>query len=164
MRVTAPNPEYTGRVGKDAFANGVCEDASESQRSYYERKGYIIDGEKPENEPVTPTDPPVRPADDAGRADVVAYARAIGVEPQGLKVEEIWEVIREREADAPVVTVEGENPHTTGVDDTATVEDRSGWKKSEWVTHASGLGIDVDGLTVEQLKAAVADHEANDTE
>ena len=48
----------------------------------------------------------------------------------------------------------------TGETDTGqTDEDRGKWKKADWAEHATTLGIDVDGLTVDELKDAVADVE-----
>ncbi|MEJ6019870.1 hypothetical protein [Corynebacterium sp. H113] len=48
MRVEAPNKEYGGRIGRDVFVDGVCENASESQRWYYLEQGYVISDEDEE--------------------------------------------------------------------------------------------------------------------
>lgn len=97
MRVEAPNANYTGPVGRDTFANGVCEDASPQQEAYYRRKGYRIVGD---------------------------------------------------------VEKQPEDPGTAA-------EDRSDWKKADWLLAAGTMGLDVDEKdTVAEIKAAVAAHEA----
>lgn len=41
-------------------------------------------------------------------------------------------------------------------DSTGGDTDRSKWKKADWALHAETIGIDSDGLTVDELKEAVA--------
>lgn len=57
MRVRAPNEEYSGRIGRDMFVDGVCDNASAEQLWYYRRCGFTIE-EQHVAEPSAPVEPP----------------------------------------------------------------------------------------------------------
>lgn len=105
MRVVAPNKEYSGRVGRDIFVNGVCENASPEQEMYYRRHGYTI---KHYVEPLAipvdlqPAVPPLAelPGGNASREDWAAAAAARGIEvTEEMKRDDIRELVTQHEAD-----------------------------------------------------------------
>ncbi|HFG8808094.1 TPA: hypothetical protein ACGIY5_001461 [Corynebacterium striatum] len=100
MKVIAKNKNYNGRIGVDVFANGVCEQASEEQLSYYRRHGFTVEGQKL-----------AKPGPGAKKAEWEAYARSLGLETSRLTLESIKEAVEELEND--------ERPETTPVSDEA---------------------------------------------
>lgn len=87
MKVTAPNKEYSGRVGRDTFVDGECADGSPEQEAYYRRRGYTLDGA-----PATPVEPP---AGNASRAEWAAFLVEQGIDAPGDakrdELRDLWE-------------------------------------------------------------------------
>lgn len=117
MRIHAPNVEFTGRVGADAFVDGVCDNPTHSQLEYYLRQGYTVDHTVPADEETpavsfddpgeddtnTDTDegapgvPVVSAEPPAGNASAAAWAEFLvsrGIEvPEGAKraeLQDLW--------------------------------------------------------------------------
>ena len=88
MKVTAPNKEYSGRVGRDIFVDGECADGSPEQEAYYRRRGYTLDGAS-----ATPVGQP--PAGNASRAEWVEFLAGQGIDAPGDakrdELRDLWE-------------------------------------------------------------------------
>ena len=81
--VIAPT-DYTGLVGADYFQRGRCDTVDAADLAYYERHGYTIEGATADIPREDDQAPGVsRPEDNAAKAEWVAVATTLGIDPEG---------------------------------------------------------------------------------
>lgn len=115
--IKSPVASFTGKVGADQFVNGRCEidPATDTALAYYRRHGYeilfptaevtkdmtvkVIGAEGQAESAESPV-ASGRPATGAKKADWVAFAATLGVDTQGLTVDEIRAAVEKKEAQA----------------------------------------------------------------
>lgn len=102
IKVTAPNSSYTGKVGDDAFVDGVCESASTSHLAYYRQQGFVV--EEISDAAPAPQDQQddelqaVRPASDALKEEWADYAQRVhGIDTEDMTKAQITAAIEAAE-------------------------------------------------------------------
>lgn len=94
MRVYAPNKTYSGRIGKDVFVNGVCENAVDSQLWYYRALGYQVEGFSGEQTPENTTGKLTPPPEHGSTQEWKNFLTAVGVDypekPKRAELIELW--------------------------------------------------------------------------